>query len=99
MSPTQLYATYRICGDHFTADNFTDPGMTSLKTTAIPTVQPTGYWDCQLAKGCQVTWGGEVSPPFFVWIEKRTAGSVANTDRCFLHCHSTQPCRRSVPDS
>ncbi|XP_077514655.1 uncharacterized protein LOC144125279 [Amblyomma americanum] len=49
---TQLYATYHICGDHFTTDDFMDTGMTSLKKAAIPAVQPTGCLDCQLAKGC-----------------------------------------------
>ncbi|KAK8763726.1 hypothetical protein V5799_033665 [Amblyomma americanum] len=55
-SPTQLYATYHICGDHFTADDFMDFGMTSLRKTAIPSVQPAGYWDCQLAQSGVFAW-------------------------------------------
>ncbi|XP_077519812.1 uncharacterized protein LOC144129535 [Amblyomma americanum] len=50
-SPTQLYATYRKYRIHFTADDFMDTGMTSLKKAAVPTIQPTGYSDCQLAEG------------------------------------------------
>ncbi|XP_075738546.1 uncharacterized protein LOC142783815 isoform X3 [Rhipicephalus microplus] len=35
-----LYATYRVCSDHFTAQSFMDPGHTRLTRMAVPSVQP-----------------------------------------------------------
>ncbi|XP_049270942.1 uncharacterized protein LOC119391894 [Rhipicephalus sanguineus] len=35
-----LYATFRVCSDHFTAQSFIDPGHTRLTRTAVPSVQP-----------------------------------------------------------
>ncbi|XP_075729836.1 uncharacterized protein LOC142771819 [Rhipicephalus microplus] len=35
-----LYATYRVCSDHFTAHSFMDPGHTRLTRMAVPSVQP-----------------------------------------------------------
>lgn len=35
-----LYATYRVCSDHFTAESFMDPGHTRLTRMAVPSVQP-----------------------------------------------------------
>ncbi|XP_050024200.3 uncharacterized protein [Dermacentor andersoni] len=35
-----LYATYRICSDHFTAESFMDPGHTRLTKMAVPSVHP-----------------------------------------------------------
>ncbi|XP_040067110.2 uncharacterized protein LOC120840588 [Ixodes scapularis] len=39
-SASQLYATYRVCSDHFTAKDFMDPGQTTLVRSAVPTVRP-----------------------------------------------------------
>ncbi|XP_054927564.1 uncharacterized protein [Dermacentor andersoni] len=33
-----LYTSYRICSDHFTAQDFMNPGRTRLRKTAVPTV-------------------------------------------------------------
>ncbi|XP_070377790.1 uncharacterized protein [Dermacentor albipictus] len=37
-----LYTSYKICSDHFTAQDFMNPGRTRLRKTAVPTVYP-GY--------------------------------------------------------
>ncbi|XP_070379997.1 uncharacterized protein [Dermacentor albipictus] len=37
-----LYTSYKICSDHFTAQDFMDPGHTRLTKMAVPTVNP-GY--------------------------------------------------------
>ncbi|XP_070377784.1 uncharacterized protein [Dermacentor albipictus] len=35
-----LYTSYKICSDHFTAQDFMNPGRTRLRKTAVPTVYP-----------------------------------------------------------
>ncbi|XP_065292260.1 uncharacterized protein [Dermacentor albipictus] len=35
-----LYKSYRMCSDHFTAQDFMDPGHTRLTKRAVPTVYP-----------------------------------------------------------
>ncbi|XP_075555994.1 uncharacterized protein LOC142588296 isoform X2 [Dermacentor variabilis] len=40
-----LYTSYRICSDHFTAQDFMNPGRTRLRKTAVPTVYPGMHCD------------------------------------------------------
>lgn len=35
-----LYTSYRVCSDHFTAQDYVDPGHLRLSRTAVPTVRP-----------------------------------------------------------
>lgn len=40
-----LYRSYRMCSDHFTAQDFMDPLRTRLKKSAVPTVDPCALSD------------------------------------------------------
>ncbi|XP_075733805.1 uncharacterized protein LOC142775749 [Rhipicephalus microplus] len=49
-----LYATYRVCSDHFTAQSFMDPGHTRLTRMAVPSVQPAA--PCSLSVASNSDW-------------------------------------------
>nr|XP_054919779.1 52 kDa repressor of the inhibitor of the protein kinase-like [Dermacentor andersoni] len=40
-----LYTAYKICSDHFTAQDFMDPGHTRLTKMAVPTVNSGAQWN------------------------------------------------------
>ncbi|XP_075737089.1 uncharacterized protein LOC142776736 isoform X2 [Rhipicephalus microplus] len=50
-----LYATYRVCSDHFTAQSFMDPGHTRLTRMAVPTVQPAAPCGSSLVAGERIS--------------------------------------------
>ncbi|XP_049513515.1 uncharacterized protein LOC125940900 [Dermacentor silvarum] len=49
-----LYATYRVCSDHFTAESFMDPGHTRLTRMVVPSVQPIA--PCSLSIASSSDW-------------------------------------------
>ncbi|XP_075743855.1 uncharacterized protein LOC142802721 isoform X2 [Rhipicephalus microplus] len=50
-----LYATYRVCSDHFTAQSFMDPGHTRLTRMAVPSVQPAAPCGSSLVAGERIS--------------------------------------------
>ncbi|XP_075750833.1 uncharacterized protein LOC142817642 isoform X1 [Rhipicephalus microplus] len=52
-----LYATYRVCRDHFTVQSFMDPGHTRLTRMAVPSVQPAAPCSLSVASNsdCDMT--------------------------------------------
>ncbi|XP_075730334.1 uncharacterized protein LOC119163107 isoform X2 [Rhipicephalus microplus] len=74
-----LYATYRVCSDHFTAQSFMDPGHTRLTRMAVPSVQPDAPCSLSVASNsdCDMTAEPALQGPA---IEASKSGS--HTLRC-----------------
>ncbi|XP_075743656.1 uncharacterized protein LOC142801487 isoform X1 [Rhipicephalus microplus] len=74
-----LYATYRVCSDHFTAQSFMDPGHTRLTRMAVPSVQPAAPCSLSVASSSDCDMAAE-APLQGPAIEASKSGS--HTLRC-----------------
>ncbi|XP_075550853.1 uncharacterized protein LOC142584607 [Dermacentor variabilis] len=83
-----LYATYRVCSDHFTAESFMDPGHTRLTKMAVPSVHPVQVAPCSLSvastSDCHMTAEAALQ------VSSGSAEEASNSDPHTLRCPDEQ---------